>query len=294
MAVPRKVNEVILLYELEPELRDIYVEGITDKLIFERFLEKYSIKNVEVKDIVDIDFTELYEEQADIKHNNKKKLIALSNKLVQDISINLNGIYIVVDIDFDEIKDSIETNQYLLYTDYNSIESYLMTPLVIDIFYKTFLRSKYPLNGEQTLEQLKPILINLFLIRLSLSDVGNFDKEKITDLKKTIKIDKKTGHVDFDTSVHLDKILNNISYPTSKNDLVEIINEYNSKIIGDPRKFIRGHDFIHLFFIYIDKIKNKINLSEDILERSLYQCLDYSELRKEKLFTTIESKYKIV
>ena len=72
MPVKRKISEVLSLYEVEPELRDIYVEGITDKLIFDRFTNKYGIQDVEIKEVDDLDFSELYSVFPDIKRNNKK------------------------------------------------------------------------------------------------------------------------------------------------------------------------------------------------------------------------------
>jgi hypothetical protein len=52
---------VIALYELEPDLKDIYVEGDIDKLIIDRFLKKYGMNDVSVKTAEDIDFSVLYE-----------------------------------------------------------------------------------------------------------------------------------------------------------------------------------------------------------------------------------------
>ena len=53
------IDEIIALYELEPELCDIYVEGITDQLVIKRFIDKYDIYDVNVKLIEDIDFNSI-------------------------------------------------------------------------------------------------------------------------------------------------------------------------------------------------------------------------------------------
>ena len=73
VAEKRKISELITLYYLEPKLRDIYIEGITDKLVIERFLKKNKISDVKIIEIDSINFTELYDEFPEIKRNNKKK-----------------------------------------------------------------------------------------------------------------------------------------------------------------------------------------------------------------------------
>ena len=51
----RKISEVVQLYRLEPTLRDIYVEGISDNLIIESFLEENNIMGVSIYEIDKID-----------------------------------------------------------------------------------------------------------------------------------------------------------------------------------------------------------------------------------------------
>jgi len=46
-----KVEELVALYELEPTIRDVYVEGETDEAFFEWFLAQTAPGRVEVKGI---------------------------------------------------------------------------------------------------------------------------------------------------------------------------------------------------------------------------------------------------
>lgn len=287
----RRVNEVIALYELEPNLNDIYVEGITDKLVVERFLQKYRISDVNVIMVEDIEFSAMYDEHPDIICNNKRKLVVFCKLLGMAFQNALEGIAVIVDRDFDEIKGALQNNHYIHYTDYNSLELYLFDENVLNIFYRNILKN-FPYNGKYTLDIIGPILIEKFLIRLVLEINGPFPKEKITDLYKSISVDKNTGVIKFDPEHHLDKILNNIKKTKDKADFIGQIEEFRKKLSAEKRRNIRGHDFIHLLFGFINKIKNNIHLNEETLERSIFQCIDYSELRKEILFSTLEKKYK--
>jgi hypothetical protein len=47
----RTIEELIARYELEPTLRDIYVEGYTDALFFRWFLQKSNATNAIVYEI---------------------------------------------------------------------------------------------------------------------------------------------------------------------------------------------------------------------------------------------------
>lgn len=290
MQYKRRINEIIVLYELEPNLNDIYVEGISDKLIFDRYLKKYINESVKVKTVDDIDFREIYEKYPDIKRNKKKKLIALCELIEQSFEENLKGISIIIDRDFDEMKGELKENDYIFYTDYNSLELYLFDCNIINIFYKNFLRG-FPFSGEHTLNTISPILIEKFLIRLILDSIGPYLKEQITDLKKSVSVNKQTGAIEFFTESHLKKILNNVGKTGEKEFCLELIEEYRRILPSEKKKCIKGHDFIHLLFIFIDKIKNNIKLSEQTFERLIFQCIDYSALRNENLFAGIEQKY---
>lgn len=293
MEYKRLVSEIIFLYQLEPNIKDIYVEGITDKLILERFFKKYDINDVIVKNVDDIEFSEIYDEYPEIRRNNKKKLIALCDELYKYFKESLNGIAIILDRDFDEIKDDLIDNCYIFYSDYNSLELYLFDDNVVNIFYNNYLNG-FPYTGKDTLCFISPVLIEKFLIRLILDINGPFPKEKITDLSKSIAVNKGTGEIKFDAKSHLYKILNNIGKTSEKDFFLDQIEEFRKILSTEERKNIRGHDFIHLLFIFIDKIKNNIKLSEEAFEKCIFQCIDYSVLRKETLFSTLEQKYKFL
>ncbi len=47
----RTLEELVTRYQLEPELRDIYVEGKTDKILLEWFLEQKGVENFAVYEI---------------------------------------------------------------------------------------------------------------------------------------------------------------------------------------------------------------------------------------------------
>jgi hypothetical protein len=59
----RTLEELVTRYQLEPGLRDIYVEGKTDKILLEWFLEQRGVKSFAVYEIdtVEIPAQKLFE-----------------------------------------------------------------------------------------------------------------------------------------------------------------------------------------------------------------------------------------
>jgi hypothetical protein len=288
----RTYGELITLYNLEPDLRDIYVEGNSDKLIIERFLIKNKIADFNIIEIDNINFQELYSEIPELRRNNKKKITILSCKLDELFSKSLDKVNCIADKDFDEFLNTLLSNNYLLYTDYTCFEMYLFNNDCISIFYKNILRG-FPVTPSKTLRVLGEVLKEKYLIRLVIQLKGEInDENSITDISKSIKVNKKTGEISFDFKAHLLKILNNNKISSKLEDYIKGIEEQRLKCDNDFRNFIRGHDFIHLLYIFINKINNKISISELTLDRSLNQCIDYSELSKTNLFKTLLKIYK--
>jgi hypothetical protein len=286
----RKLSELLALYSLHPERIDIYVEGITDKLIYEQFLENNKIDDFKVLEIDSIDFSELYVEYPNLKRNMKNKLVKLSETLETKFKNELKHISCIVDKDFDYFLDRIISNSYLLYTDYCSIEMYLLNARCLSIFFKNILHG-FPITVNKVIKEVSIPLEEKFFIRLALSQKQELkDEALITDIKKTILIDKSNGTIRFDANAHLLKILQNMRLGKKSSEYIKCIEEFKKKKTNDIRNQARGHDFVRILFLYIDKIKNNISLSEKALERSLFQCFDYDDLYTNKLFVHLKNK----
>ena len=288
--VRRKISEVIELYKLEPTLKDIYVEGICDKLIVESFLEKNAIKHVSIYEIDVIDFSDLYEKSPELKRNNKAKIIGLSEQLKLAHGNSLKFISCIADRDFDDLL-GISYNKYLLFTDFTSFEMYLFNKKCINTFYKRILHT-FPFGAQTAINTLSEPLKELFLIRYSFICLPRSNGQcDFIDIKKTCNIDKKTGQIRFDSTEFLKKMLHKLNLYPKKEKYEKHIESTRAKLPKDIRHTIRGHDFIHLFFLYINKIKNNIKINEETLERVFFMCIDHDELIKYNLFSSLLSKY---
>src|ERR1035437_8823564 len=159
----KKHHEIIALCKLEKSIRDIYVEGNSDKVFIENYLKnKKCNKNVILIDIVD--FSELrneYLEGLDMKSNRNKAIILsklLSEKLPQ------TDVRCLIDKDFDDYVKSI-VNAKLIKTDFSCLESYLFCEEVIEKFVKIGINN-FPYEAKFIIKQLAAVLKPLFCLRL--------------------------------------------------------------------------------------------------------------------------------
>lgn len=124
----RNFSEVLAICRLEPKMRNIIVEGITDKLVLERFLKKEHKTGISIMNVDMICFDDEYpkiseEEVKLLKESNKEKVIYLTSK-VENVSSTCRLLGII-DRDFDMIFNKVRKGRCLAYTDYNSMELYL-------------------------------------------------------------------------------------------------------------------------------------------------------------------------
>jgi len=286
----RLISELVTMYSLEPELNDIYVEGPSDKCLINRYLKKND-RNINIVEINDIDFSELYVDKPELKSNCKNKIIELSNQLEINFTNSLEKVICIADRDFDDFLNKIVINSYLNYTDYSSIELYFFNENSLNNFFNDILHG-FPVKTKDVIPQLKSVLNDIFNIKLSLLNIFGVDFEiNDYDFKKTININKINGVINFNPSDYISRYLNTRKLMSHK----EIVERLFYELTNEKKDLldlkIRGHDFMYLFFLYFDKIKNHIDISYETLERIAFVTIDLDFIEESKLFQTIKRKY---
>ncbi len=286
----RKLQELLTLYSLECEYKDIYVEGIGDKLFLEMLVTKNK-PGVRVKEVNDVDLTELYREKPEIKSNCKRKLIALSEYLHRELGNSTDSVLCVVDKDFDVHLNLVKKNNFLLYTDYNSIELYFFNKKSLSFFLKYILHD-FPIEIDIVVQYLQDALCSIYLAKLALLNVlgVNTDVNKY-DLKKVIVINKADGKIEFKTKCFFLNYLSSLH----KQRLMNSVESEYSKIIGkthcDVRSKIRGHDLVYILYLYVKKMKGDLELSYALLERIILLCIDVGEFERTNLYSLLNKRF---
>src|SRR5882724_3058764 len=130
----RTLEEVAAIYNLEPQLKDIFVEADSDRFFLEWFLDRKGVFAVTVYaiDLIDIP-DEILRKYNLPSHSNRSRVVALSCELATRCLHSLK-VLCVVDRDFEDYAPTVSGGAYLAFTDHNSIDLYAFTPEVITKF----------------------------------------------------------------------------------------------------------------------------------------------------------------
>jgi len=160
----RTITEVITRYELEPEIRDLYVEGVNDKACLEWFFKQAERKSVVVLEIDCINIAEDLIWKFQLQSNNRGRVIALSLELEHQLSSKPPYIWCVADTDFDFLLGANHKSKYLLYTDYTSLDIYFFSKDILDKVFNLGLR-RLGFDSSGVLQNLVEVLKDVFCIR---------------------------------------------------------------------------------------------------------------------------------
>ncbi len=279
------MDEIISICKLEPSTKNIYVEGLSDKLVIDNFLKKQKINDISVFVIECIDFSEVFAKMSlselnILKDSNKEKVAFLTLKVEKE-SRNCHFLGII-DRDLDFVNNHIKSGKYLSYTDYNSMEMYLFSRDYIANLLKNTFRITSDVNFDKFINSIGYVCRTLFYIRAYLESFNG----SMVDIKKDFSYDKRCNICQFDIENYITKIIQvNKNVNSSGNLYKEIIEKVNTPI-DDVRLEIKGHDYIKVLYLSICKHK-KVNMDETELANTYWVYLDDRELVNEPLFQRI-------
>lgn len=281
----RTVDEVISICKLEPSTKNIYVEGISDKLVIDNFLKKQKKSDISVCNIDCIDYSEVFtgmppENIKVMKESNKEKVAYLALKVEKEVeNCHLLGI---IDRDLDFVNNHVKSGKYLSYTDYNSMEMYLFSYDNIDALLKNSFRITTNVNVDNFMKSIGDVCRVLFYIRAYLESSNG----SIVDFKKNLSYDKQDNTCSLDIEKYINKIAQANRMVCSFDGLYKEIQEKLAKSVDDIRLEIKGHDFIKVLYFSICKHK-KVSMDESELANTFWVYLDDRVLVDEPLFQRI-------
>lgn len=203
--IRRTLDELVARYVLEPDLRDIYVEGKTDKLFLEWFLRNRGIEDIAVYEIetVDISAERLFELQ--LKDNNRSRVITLALYLQDKFPKTTPHVICIADKDFDWLFDITYQCNLLFFTDYSCLEMYLFNETVLNKFLLLSLRIS-ELRAIDILNQLSKVLEDLFLIRAARESL-NINIDMLDNFGKCCNWNKAKTEFQFDIETMFQSLL---------------------------------------------------------------------------------------
>ena len=283
----RNYKEIKAIATLEPGLKNIYVEGMSDYFLINDFLSYNGIKDVKVYSIDDIDFEELYQKYEPnivevLKNSNKERVICLAQSLENDMKGSHLPILCIVDMDWDRVLNNVRAGKYLCYTDYNSMDMYLCSREVVSNYFAQGQRIRTIISDNlicSLLELCRKVFhVHCLMHERSLPIINN---DKAFSFNKSTQV----------SAIDFDKYWNAV---LMKNGLMRFSDElravYDNRVAqncGDIRTEVQGHDFVYYLYLCAKKMKSKMSMDDEEFANMFWKYADLNSLKQENLFARI-------
>lgn len=276
MNLPRStIQELSTRYLLEPTVKDIFVEGPTDRRIFKWFVAARGFSDVQVYTIETV-FVEVSE------GGNRERLIQAAAQL-EDISQGLErNVIFIADADSAHADKETHSERYLRLTDYACLESYFARKAYVERLADLFL-GRPGVYNEQNLGNVLVICKKLFAVRVCAHSIGRCG---IVYSQKDIGFEKQSG-----LRFEFEAVLRKTSQKNASlnyDDLKECVEERIEKWPYDAKFTMNGHDFIYLLSVVAaGKNVDRKFVDVDVLHGALMNCADVCDLNDFGLFQVI-------
>lgn len=257
------IDDLITRYYLEPELRDVFVEGYFDQDVLQACFKFagddericYPIDSVEVPNCL--------LERYDLTEGNKQRVMALALEL--DAAVENASCKCLVDSDLDFWIVSRLTAPYLVRTKFTSLDLYFFTEELLKRLLLTAGRAKIR-DWTQFFESVVSVLKDLYALRLA-------DYELRLCLRWTSWVrclEKRSSTISLDTLDYANRVLISNGRGRDAETFIKSFNDWRKKLTVDPRLCIRGHDFVEIVSLAIGKFGGKKELATpDAIEAAL-------------------------
>lgn len=267
--IPRRsIGELLARYENEPGLQDVYVEGLFDKELFSVCLEAEGGCEEVIYDIDSIDVPREVLAEYNLTTGNKQRVIALAKKLASlegDLSYRC-----IVDRDLDHWLSELDNVPRLVWTDHVSIELYFFTHDILRHILIKASKAKI-VDFDLYVSSVVEVLKTMYALRLA-------DKElewSVEWLDPLRQMSVAAGKVKFDHLVFIRRLLESNNRARERQAFVECFDKWLACLSGDPRSYIRGHDFVEVLAWSVKEFKGVKELQSTVaMERILVLIAD--------------------
>jgi hypothetical protein len=273
----KTIDELMALYSLEDTIKDIYVEGERDKLFISWLIESEGADDIGIYAIGDIDVSnEVLDKHELPRGSNRSRVIAAAMELSEGLP-DCNNILFIADRDYEDYLPCMAESRFLKFTDYNSIESYIINEdamrKIISLVY-----GHHSEHAPKFYYEIKDILRIIFSIRLA-NERLNWNMSWI-EFNKYIKVNP---YLVFEEEKYTEAYLRKNSKWSKRKEFNECLELCRKELHDDCRLSIRGHDFTALLLHYLNKKFTRKRLDKvDLFEGFLLSSLEKDRLLNEE------------
>ena len=284
--IRKTLEELEALYSLEPTIRDVYVEGPSDKAIISWFLCMSGSTSANVYEIEVVDIPPNVLNQLALENNNRGRVIALAMIMDMRLGNATNSVTCICDTDLDEVLVTCPSTSSLLLTDYTSLDMYTISEDAIAKLLLLAFNRRSP-SGSDVLAAITEPARELFLLRL----VNRALALALTPVAWHRCCTIRSGAILFDHHEYTRRYLN----ASGKISAFTVVSAYIERVRGslnsDIRKSANSHDLLEILALYLHKVlRINDNITEFSLRRLLFVSASFSDLQKETMFSTLTNR----
>ena len=267
----RTVNEILARYELEPLLRDVFVEGPSDRVLLELAFRSrkdcFGIRAYEV-DTVDVP-SELLEARS-LGSSNKNRILALADELAGRSRGSLRGsVVCLADRDFDEILGTRRDYELVVYTSHLSLDGVLISRIVLDKLFSMVLLG-FPQSAETFMGQLLPVLEERVLQRLAATELG-----LCVTPPKLSRVSTFDGRrLSFEGATFVKRFLEKANAVHLKEEFKQSVERHRREICGRGSRHLHVEDYVELLHHCARSVKPRLIPEYSRFRRFLFGLVD--------------------
>lgn len=265
---PRKqIAELAVRYQREPHLRDLYVEGNSDRVLLRRVLGNSDVSGVVIYDVDTVEIPPQALQAEDLDDSRRGRVLYLAIELAQTLPATAKAVTCIADRDYDIATGDQIQNPLVLFTEYSCIEMYSFNSSVLQLVLDA-IAPNVRKTAEQILADIEGLLRNLFAARATNIILA-------LNLKWLLTFEKSSemtgGGIQFDEDDFIMRYLNKNAAMRHLDRFKSTLQEVKRRCTGDRRMCIRGHDFSAVLSWYLKKLTNDNSplCNADVLEHLL-------------------------
>jgi hypothetical protein len=237
----RSIEALVAKYVLEPEVRDIFVEGPSDKDFIRWLLPDLVSAKVSVLEIAWVEVPPRVLAEYKLTSGERQRVLALARKLEERLGAQNTQVSCVIDTDCDRILQISMDGAFVLPTDYTSMDIYLFGKPELEAFITRVLGYEYN-TVEFHIDNYCSILLELFLVRAAIRGlelpVRWIDFTKCCVLAEDV--------ISFDREEFLHRLLNAGGSYGRLREVEDLILQLRERVSEDARHQMHGHDLMAL------------------------------------------------
>jgi hypothetical protein len=280
------MRELIAIYKREKSIRDVFVEGPSDRALIAWYLQQSGVRHASVLGVDSIELSANLEPHFPV--GCKGRVIALAFKIRELLPGSSSPATCVADKDLDDLLGVRWQCDLLFFTDFTAMEMYFFDEESLGKFFDLQLLG-FPESPATVIERLSELLGQLFLYRAANEKL----KWNMTrpDWRRCAEV--RSGRIVFNSEEFVRRYLNANRRAGQAEAFRVTLEDLATKLASDPRRKSHGHDLIEVLTWYCHKLRRATTFDEEHFHRGLMATADAGTLRGFPLFEVLLGRVRI-